>query len=192
MGLELITAPEEYPVTLAEAKLAATEDGTGFDSAFENIWIPTATQQAQARTGRAFITQTWKMTREVFPCGAISLPYPSLREVNSIKYLDPDGALQTMDPADYQVVTDELIGFVLPAYGKSWPSTRCYPGAIQIEFEAGYGAAADVPQSIKHWILMAVATWYRQREGLVTGTIVTQLPRDFCEALLDPYIIPRM
>ena len=194
MGLELITAPEEYPVTLEEAKLhcAVDTDITELDTHFSDIWIPAATQQAEQRTGRKLITQTWKVTREAFPASAISLPYPKLQAVNSIKYLDPDGVLQTMDPADYQVVTDELIGFVMPAYGKSWPGTRCYPGAVRIEFVSGFGAATAVPQSIKNWMLMALGTWYSNREGVVTGTIVSDLPRDFFAALLDPYVIPRM
>lgn len=190
MGRVLVTAPAELPVSLAEAKLAVTEEGTAWDSAFNDIWIPAATSQAEGRTGRALVTQTWKLTLEAFPCGAVALPYPPLQSVSSIKYLDPDGALQTLADSEYQVVNDELIGFVQPAYGKSWPSTRTYPGAIQIEFIAGFGAAADVPRDIKNWILMAVSTWYRQREGLVTGTIVNDLPRDFFAALLDRHVIP--
>lgn len=192
MGRVLITPPAELPVTLAEAKLAATAEGTAHDSAFSDIWIPAAVSQAQSRTGRVFITQTWKLTLEAFPCGAIPLPYPPLQSVSSIKYLDLDGVQQTLDTSEYQVINDELIGFVRPAYGKSWPSTRHYPGAIEIQFVAGYGLAVDVPRDIKNWILMAVATWYRQREGVVVGNIVNALPRDFCVALLDNHVIPRM
>lgn len=192
MGRVLVTPPAVLPVTLAEAKLAAAAEGTANDTAFNDIWIPAAVNQAQSQTGRVFITQTWRLTQEYFPCGAIPLPYPPLQSVSSIKYLDQDGVQQTLDTSEYQVVNDELIGFVRPAFGKSWPSTRNFPGAIEIEFVAGYGAADDVPRDIKNWILMATATWYRQREGVVVGNIVNTLPRDFCAALLDNYVIPRM
>lgn len=193
MGLKLTQEPAVEPVSVDEAKLHCTESGTGFDSAFTNIWIPAARREAEHRTGRALITQVWQLTLERFPCRAIKLPHPPLQQVNFIKYLDLDGVQQTLATSEYQVVNDEVLGFVVPAYGKNWPSARCQPGSIQIEYKAGFGdAAAEVPQNIRHWMLMAIGTWYRQREGIVTGTIVSELPRNFMEALLDQHTIPRI
>lgn len=192
MGLELLTPPAELPVSVVEAKLAATAESTEYDSAFEDIWIPAAVDQAELRLGgRAIIEQKWRVTLDSFK-QTIRLPKSPLISVESIKYIDTDGILQTLANTEYQVKTDEVEGLVYPAYGKAWPSVRCEPGAIRIEFSAGFGAAADVPASIKNWILMAVATWYRQREGIITGTIVAQLPRDFFAALLDKYTIHRI
>lgn len=192
MRFELITPPAELPVTLEEAKLAATEDGSAYDTHFENIWIPAATLEAESRMGgRAIITQTWRLTLDCFP-RMINITRSPLIEVLSVKYIDLDGVLQTVNPADYAIQKGGLDGLIYPAYEKCWPLTRNEPGAVRIEFTAGYGDAADVPASIKNWILMAVATWYRQREGIVTGTIVSQLPRDFCAALLDQYTIHRI
>ncbi len=187
MSLTLITPPATEPITVDEAKLAATAEGTAYDAQFSGIWIPSAREQAEHRTGRALITQTWKLTLESFPALAIILPRPPLQSVTHIKYVDVNGNLQTLDAADYQVVTEALKGYVQPAYGKQWPACRPGPGAVQVTFVAGYGAASAVPRSIKVWMQMAVSTWYQQREGIVTGTIVNQLPRDFFAALLDAY-----
>jgi hypothetical protein len=57
-------------------------------------------------------------------------------------------------------------------------------------YTCGYGAAADVPQSIKAWMLMAIATWYENREALIAGQPVAELPRCFWEGLLDPFWVP--
>jgi uncharacterized phiE125 gp8 family phage protein len=190
MGLRLITPAAAYPVVVADAKIHASVDAdvTAFDNQFTSLWIPSATSAAQHATGRALITQTWMQTRDGFPCHAIALPYPPLQEVEFIKYLDADGVPQTLDPADYQVVTDELVGYVIPAYNGSWPAARCVPGSVQVQFIAGYGdEPEDVPADIRNWMYMAIATWFKQRESVITGTIVAELPEDFCAGLLDNY-----
>lgn len=187
MALTLITAPATEPVTRDEAKLASTAEGSAHDDHFDDVWVPAAREQAEHRLGRALITQTWELTLDEFPSVAIILPRPPLQSVTSIKYLDPDGQQQTLDALDYQVVTKSIRGYVQPAYGKQWPAIRRGPGSVQVTYVAGYGSAADVPSSIKQWILMAVATWYQQREGMVVGNVVNALPRDFMSALLDRY-----
>lgn len=189
MGQTLTAAPGIEPLTLAEAKLHCKVDGADDDTLITAL-ITTAREQAEHRTRRALITQQWTATFDRFP-ELIELRKPPLVSVQSVKYLDADGALQTLDAAEYQVVTSELVGYIKPAYGKSWPACRVQPDSIAILYTCGYGeAAADVPQSIKAWMLMAISTMYDQREGIVTGTIVAQVPRDFCAGLLDQYWVP--
>lgn len=151
--------------------------------------IVSARQQAEQRTGRALVTQQWKLTLDHFNA-RMTLPKPSLVSVQSVKYLDVDGVQQTLAADQYQVVTSELVGRILPAYGVSWPSCRSQPDSVEVNYTCGYGAAGDVPQSIKSWILMAIATMYAQREAVITGTIVAEVPRDFFAGLLDPYWVP--
>ena len=113
---------------------------------------------------------------------------PKLQSVDEITYLDTEGTRQTLADTEYQVITDELIGSVQPAYGKAWPATRIEPGSIRIDITTGYGLAPEVPQAIKAWMLLAIATWYAQREAVITGS-VTELPRAFWQSLLDPYVV---
>lgn len=188
MGRVLVSAPASEPFDLAVIKLDVSEDQSTWDSLLTSL-IKTAREMAEHRTGRALITQTWKITLESFPCRNIKLPFPRLQSITHIKYLDQDGNLQTLAGSEYQVITDELIGSVQPAYGKSWPSARCQPGSVEIQFVCGYGNADAVPESIKTWMKMAIATWYCQREAIVTGTIVAELPRDFFAALLDEHTV---
>jgi uncharacterized phiE125 gp8 family phage protein len=191
MGLTLKVAPAAEPVTLAEAKLHCKVDGTE-DDALITALIVAARQQAEHRTGRALITQQWEQTLDSFPEDSVDLPKPNLVSVQSVTYLDADGVRQTLAGTEYQVVTDELVGRLLPAYGKSWPSCRVQPGSVAINYTCGYGNASAVPESIKSWIKMAVGTLYAQREGIITGTIVAEVPRDFFAGLLDPFVVHRV
>lgn len=190
MGLTLKVAPAEEPVTLAEAKLHCKVDGSD-DDALITALIGAARQQAEHRTGRALVTQQWEFTLDSFP-ERIVLPMPALVTVQSVKYLDENGTQQTLASTEYQVIIDELSGYLVPAYGKAWPSCRAQPDSVVVAYTAGYGAASAVPQSIKFWMLMAITTLYGQREAFTTGNqnIANEIPRDFFAGLLDPYWVP--
>lgn len=190
MGLILKVAPSVEPVTLAEAKLHCKVDGADDDTLLTAL-IFAARQQAEHRTNRALVSQQWEYTLDQFP-DLIELPKPSLISVQSVKYLDDNGALQTLANTEYQVVISELVGYLKPAYGKAWPSCRIQPDSVAVAYTCGYGDSAAVPQSIKAWMLMAISTLYGQREGIITGTIVAEVPRDFFAGLLDPYWVPSL
>lgn len=189
MGLTLLTAPTEEPVSLADAKAHLRVDHADEDVLITSL-ILAARQAAEARTGRCLVTQQWCCTADAWPDnGRVELPNPPLASVEAVSYLDSDGTRQTLDASAYQVIVDTLLGVVQPAYGTSWPSARCVPGSIRVDYTAGYGLAAAVPQPIKAWMLLAIGTWYGQREAIITGTTVSELPRAFWGALLDPYIV---
>lgn len=190
MPLIIITAPTEEPVTLAEAKLHCKVDGTDDDTLLTAL-IVAARQQAEHRLGRALCTQTLEKVLDIFPDG-IKLPMPPAVSVTSVKYLDADGTEQTLSGASYTLDKDSAPGWLVPAYGLSWPDTRAVPNAVRVRYVAGYGAATAVPQSIKAWMLMAISTMYGQREAIITGIIVAEVPRDFFAGLLDPYWVPSL
>lgn len=186
-----LSAPAAEPLTLAEAKAHLRVDFSD-DDALITALIVTARQQAEHRTGRALVTQQWRYGLDQFPDDSLELPKPRLVSVQSVTYLDNDGVRQTLANTEYDVITDEMIGRIIPAYGKSWPSCRVWPGSVQVSVTCGYGAASDVPQSIKAWMLLAIATWYENREALTAGQPVAELPRCFWDGLLDPFYVPGM
>ncbi|MCD0494828.1 head-tail connector protein [Chromobacterium violaceum] len=49
----------------------------------------------------------------------------------------------------------------------------------------------DVPEAIKQWVLLRVATAYAQREAVASGQPLQQLPRTFVDGLLDPWRVYR-
>lgn len=190
MGLSLLEAAAEKPVALAEAKAQCRVDGADEDALIGRL-IGMATEQAEARTGRVLVTQKLRLTLDAFPGDSLEVPCPPLASVQEVSYLDAAGARTVLANTEYQVITDELVGRLLPAWGKSWPACRATPGSVRVDFTAGYGAAAAVPESIRSWILLAIGTLYSQREAIITGTIVAELPRTFWDGLLDPHRVWR-
>ena len=189
--LTQLSPPAAEPLTLAEAKLHLRVDAdiTDDDSLITAL-IVTARQQAEHRTGRALVSQQWRYAIDAFPVDSLELPLPKLLSVQSVTYLDSAGTRQTLANTEYDVITDELVGRLLPAYGKTWPDCRVRPGSVQVSYTCGYGAAADVPQSIKAWMLLAIGAWYENREALTSGQPVAELPRSFWNGLLDPFYVP--
>ncbi|WP_047258057.1 head-tail connector protein [Chromobacterium subtsugae] len=51
--------------------------------------------------------------------------------------------------------------------------------------------AADVPESVRHWVLLRVATAYAQREAVAAGQPLQAMPRTFVDGLLDPWRVYR-
>ncbi len=187
MGLQLISAADDLPVSLSAAKLHLRVDGSDEDANVTAL-IGRGTGYAQKQTGRALVSQKWRLVLDSFPCGAISLPMPPLVSVESITYLDEDGALQTLDPADYLVNPFGIAGEVTPAYGKSWPATRSQAMAVKVAFTCGYGDADSVPEENKGAILLMVGHLDQNRES-VGDKALESVPMGV-DALLSGYVVP--
>ena len=185
MALIRIASPGEEPVSLAEAKAHCRVDHAD-DDALISALIVAAREQAEHETGRAFVTQTWELVHDEFP-DAFVLRKAPVQSVVSVRYLDDSNGTECeLDPADYLLDKDGEPGYVVPNVGLGWPSAWPVPNAVRCRYVCGYGAAADVPQAVKQWILMAVGTLYAQRETLVAGN-VSGLPDRFWQGLLDPF-----
>jgi uncharacterized phiE125 gp8 family phage protein len=162
VGFEVITEPTEEPITLALAKSFARLDDSGsppshpLDDVIEDVLIPAAREYAEDYTGLALAEKTVLLTLDEFPVGGIVLKAPPLGSVETVKYIDPDGALQTMDSLDYYIDTTQVPPWILPAYGTAWPDTQATANAVQITYECGY-AAEDIPARAKLAMLHLIA-----------------------------------
>lgn len=156
-SLKLTGAPAAEPVSVAEVRAWLDIGSEVADSTLTSL-IAAARQDidgAAGWLGRALVTQTWQLRMDRFPCGEIRLPLRPLQSVDSVVYADVDGVDQTISADDYAVETGEA-ALLLPAYGKSWPAARCFPGSVRVTYVAGYGAAADVPEPIRQAIALQV------------------------------------
>lgn len=155
----VVESPAKEPLTLAEAKDHLNELEDLHDNKIDQL-IKSAREEAEQQTGRACITQTLQVTLDQF-VDEIELPMPPLRSVVSITYVDPDGAVQTLDPGVYRVDITSTPGRVTLAYGKAWPETLRVTSAITIEFIAGYGdEGSDVPESIRQGMRLYLTKHY--------------------------------
>lgn len=112
---------------------------------------------------------------------------PALQSVESIKYIDTDGTQQTLDPSLYKVDTVSPMGRIAPAYGKNWPAARNEINAVEVSFTSGYGDASAVPQGIKNWMLIRIATLYENREEVAILPRGKVEPLPFVDRLLNGY-----
>lgn len=157
MTTRQVSPPAVMAVTLAEAKaqLRIEADDTTFDAQLA-IWIAGITREAEHATGRAFVNRAMRVTLDAFP-DAIRLSAPTF-SVEAVKFIDVNGLQQTLDPADYypDLVTEP--GFVLPASGKTWPTTADRVNAVTVDYTAGYGSdSTTVPEAARLYILARLA-----------------------------------
>lgn len=183
MRLKLITGPASEPVTLIEAKAHLRVVSTS-DDAYITALIVAARQGAEHITGRALMPQTWELALDEFR-SLIVLPKPPFVAVDSVKYVDGDGVLQTLDPASYLVDDYNEPARLMPAYAESWPYARNQANAVLIRFRAGYSSLETVPEQIKAWMLLRIGTLYANRESVAVGVSVASLPD--VDRLLDEY-----
>lgn len=189
--LRRIVEPPVEPVTLTEAKAHCRVDISDDDDYITGL-IKAARSYCEEWTRTSFVEQTWRYKADYFNDGGIYLPRPPIIAINSITYIDSDGANTQLTSDLYQVDTDSIPARLWPAWGEYWPYARYQFGAVQIEYRAGYrpaGSPVDaetVPADIKHAIKLMVGHMYENREAVVMGTTAMELPLAV-EALLAPY-----
>lgn len=190
MSLKLIAASGEEPVSLAEARahcrLASDEIGDDL----LGLYITAARELCESITGRVLVTQTWEQTLDDFPSGDksdIQLLRLPVQSVQSVVYVDADGAEQTLASDQYATDLQDAEAWVLPADGVVWPTTDDVINAVKVQFVAGYGDAAAVPKQLKVWILATVAMFATQREAVDMTGRVGALPERLIDRMLDSY-----
>lgn len=172
--------PTIEPVTLAEAKSHLRVEIADDDTLIGNL-IQAAREYIEDVTGRALITQTWRLSLSAWPSSdIIKLPRPPLVSA-TVAYTDSAGTATTWAATNYDVDTESEPGLIRLAYGITWPTATLKPtNPIQITYVAGYGAtAASVPEYARQAILMLLAHWHENREGVLVGQGFTATPVPF-------------
>jgi uncharacterized phiE125 gp8 family phage protein len=160
-----------FGVTIQKIQVYSAEDSllTGL--------IQAAREYVEDYQNRALCTQTWELVLDSWPVrDYVELPKPPLQSIVSIKYKDKAGTESTWADTNYIVDPDSFLGRVVLADGISWPTATLYPaGGIRIQFVAGYGLAADVPQTIRQAMLLLIGHLYENREA-GTDRALTEIP----------------
>lgn len=173
-----VTQPSVEPVSLADAKLHLRVTQAAEDDLIQSL-IVSARNIIEEELGLSLITTTWQQKRQQFPFhpNRILLDRAPVVAITSITYVDSANATQTLDSSRYISSLTHRPAWVMPAYADVWPDARGYNDDVTVTFTAGFGTTAnDVPASIKQAMLLLIGTMYENRESLVTGTIVNELP----------------
>lgn len=191
MGWKKTVDVSTEPVTTAEAKTHLRIDHSD-DDTYIAMLIKAARQYAENIQNRALAPQTWAWTMPTFESAmnegeqSICLPVgPVLLTSDvAISYRDTADSSQTLATTVYRVVLNRTPEIYLIA-GQSWPALYDRPDAVTITWTAGFATSATVPEFTRLAILFLVSEWYRRREGVVTGTIQSEVPHGVTRLLLQ-------
>lgn len=154
------------PVSRAEAKLYLRLDSSAEDTQIDSF-IKTARTWVEQYTNKSLITQTWELILDYLQ-DEIPLKYAPVQSITSVKTYDDDNIASTVTNTYYRLDTYS---------GKIFRNTNYYysdyeqreNGAVLIEYIAGYGAAANVPDVFKSAILHIVSNLYNKRDCEESG-----------------------
>lgn len=185
-GLSRVAPPAEEPIALDRAKehLRVALSMTADDNLITG-WIKAAREMTEDHTGRAWITQTWRLSLADWPCpdgdeygGCVRLPVQPVTAVTGVSYTDTAGTVQTLAGTEWQTWLDHRPPLVAPAPYKVWPVTQTGRlAAVQVVFTAGYGGAAAVPEMAKAAMLLCLGYWYENRGDGRDPTSMLGLPQ---------------
>ena len=181
---QVTTAATTYPVSLTEAKSHLKVDTSADDTYIESI-IKAATQLSEEYTNRFFIDTV--VTQYASNFKEIETLFKSkVSAVTHVKYYDSDNTLQTLDATVYEAQLNYEPAQIQLADGKSFPAFTKRNDAVEVKYTVGYGAASDVPEIIKQAILLTIGNFYANRQSVIVGRMVSELPQN-SKWLLDTY-----
>lgn len=184
---ELIVPATENPVTLEDAKAWCKVCHSSEDTLFQAL-ITAATQKAERFTNRVFIERTFTGFFSGLSCSKfekglyLELRRAPLISVSSVE-ATVDDEQETTSTDDYDV--KENPGFSRIIFNEVSQSLDLIPYPWQVDFVAGYGAAAAVPEPIKMAIRETVCYWRANRGDCGKGD---ELP-SIAKAILGEYRI---
>lgn len=183
--LVLKTGPATTAISLAEAKAFLRVDSDyDDDDAYITSLIGVATNVVEQFTRRRLITQTYNIYYDEFP-PYMDLQVGNVASVTHVKYYDTDNTLQTLDTSEYDVDIRVKPGRIYQAEDGNFPNTYERANSVEVEFVVG-SAASDVEDAIKQAMYIVIGRYYENRQDVVMGTQVNELPL-MVEHLLTPY-----
>jgi len=161
----LLAGPAEEPVSLAEARAFLRLDGTAEDGLVTTL-IAAARLHLEGTTGRALVRQSWRLVLDRWPMEqALRLPVSPVLDLVAVRAFDEQDDEHAIGLGQFQF---EPAGLLVAATVAGMPVLRERLG-IEIDYDAGYGAAGDVPADLKQALLALVAHWFEHRDATVVA-----------------------
>lgn len=176
------------PVTLSMARAQCSiDDGDTTFDALLTAYIAAARDWVERYTGHILLQRDIVETLAGYPtCPRwIELTYRPVETVDEIAYTDSDSAAQEF--TDFVATLGRYPVRIYEGAGASWPTTLDN-SVVNVTYTAGY-APGDEPPALMHAMLLLVGTWFLQRETIVVGQTVDEVPFAVT-ALCDIYRVP--
>lgn len=168
MATKIINAPTFEPVSIAEVSEYLRLDDSPTDSYLISGLITAARQHLENYLNRFIAVQTVETALTGWQDKmALSAP---LQSVTSVKYLDENGAEQTLNPNQYIVDTYSEPAVIYPAEGVTYPALYNVENNVKIRYVVGFtsGDSPDnnpLPNPLKFAMMLIIGDLYANREA---------------------------
>tara|TARA_R110000868_G_scaffold125509_3_gene331455 strand:+ start:67 stop:651 length:585 start_codon:yes stop_codon:yes gene_type:complete len=184
MNYRLVTGPSTEPLTYAEAKAYLRLNDDSEQSLVTSL-ISAARGIVEGQTWRPLISQVWatQLDFNEVNTSVIRINKAPVISIDTVTYYDSNNALQTLSASNWE---SDIYGSPARVRLKTPPIVYERMNALQINFTAGYANAAAVPNDIKSALYLIIGHLYENRQDVVTGTQVNEIPMA-SKYLLEPY-----
>lgn len=144
-----------------------------------------AQEYVENATGRATMYGEAEIYFDGFPDGSrgwsgggresVCLMRSPIEEVTEVAYL-VDGAYEVWIASKWRAALSLDPPELIPKGSEVWPSIVPEPAAVKISVKMGYQTAAEAPPGILQAIRLMAGHLYENREAVVSGTIVAEVP----------------
>ena len=208
-SLIVTVPPAVEPISVADAKNFLKVDFADDDSLISTL-ITAARERVESASYHRLITQTLQLTLDWFPWGNNSWYFngygygwgrdhwpvielePPAQSITSVTYLDPSGALQTLNSSVYRLDPNSRPSRLTPALNQIWPATAQEMAAVTVTYVCGFGStSASVPAKLLQGMRMLLGHYYDNRAQVMIGTrlVAIESPEGF-DDLMASYAPP--
>jgi uncharacterized phiE125 gp8 family phage protein len=160
------------PVTIDDALLhCRADDSDPSDIASVMLYLAAAVAHVEQYLGTPLASRTVTVQADYFSDFA-RLPFAPVTSITSISYFDAAGATQTLSATVYRLIASGIEAFIELKPDQTWPTTKSGE-RITVTAVVGY---ASLPFDIRAAILLMTASLFANRENVVVGTIINELP----------------
>lgn len=171
MTILTATPPATEPLVLAELRAALNLAATHPSEAVLQGMEKAARGMVETYLRKRLITQTVTVVLDGF-CDAIHIPIGPVQSIAELRYRDDAGTLQTLASSAYRLIRTGLPAAIIPATGRTWPSTLREPDVVEVDVVVGFGAdGTAVPPEILQAMRLLVGHMNLRREATGDSTL---------------------
>lgn len=180
--LRKMSTSAALPVSVERARERLRIDETENDADLEQL-IRSATGVVETETGRTLRLSTFELRLDDWPTCPIAIDVFPVRAIDAVTYVDPAGAVNSVDTEDYYWLDTDAGAELHFVDGFAGPDLRARPQSIRIVISAGYEGpnesgsgddpALELPAECELAVLFLVGAWCdTSRSALSAGNIV--------------------
>lgn len=182
-----VAPPEVEPLTLDYAKTFLRVD-TGDDDALITDLIRAARERIETMINGALITRQRRLTTRQFSRNGLCIHHHPVLSIHAIRAADHAGAHVDVALEDVAINLRCQPPIITLKNHQAWQNLLSGTAYIEVDFTAGFGAAADdIPMPLRQAVMLLLAQSYEFRgdsDGPPTPMLV--------DALLMPYRVVRL